>query len=181
MAVICRWFSILRVFLIVFLSYVVGQVCTYYGNYRYAEQQSNLSNCTWYRNMACCRRTEVSSVFGSMFKIHGETRQCKSRLNYMMCYFCSPSQVDWYDSKVVICSDFCEETFEMCKEARLGDSSIGEKYESGRQFCEANNFEVVPGRERCFSFDPTAFDSAITVQPGIVGLLACLSTALLRF
>ncbi|XP_033642187.1 riboflavin-binding protein-like [Asterias rubens] len=174
----CRWLSKLCVFFLLFVSYVEGQVCTYYGNYRYAAPEYNLSNCTWYRDMSCCKRTEVSSVFGSMFKIYDYTERCHSRLNYMMCYFCSPNQIDWYDSKVVICSEFCDETFEECKDAQLGGSSIGEKYESGRNFCMANNFEVVQGRERCFNFDPTAFDTAAINRHGYFVTISALFLAI---
>lgn len=77
------------------------------GESRYAEPQYNLPNCSWYRDLACCRRTEVTSVLGSMYMIHSGTKACQARLNYMMCYFCSPAQSKWYDKGYVtlICSD----------------------------------------------------------------------------
>ena len=82
----------------------------------------------------------------------------------------------------MICSEFCDETFEECKDARLNDFSIGEKFATGRNFCEANNFEVVRGRERCFNFDPTAFDTALSVHSELLLIFASfLVIALIRF
>ncbi len=58
--------------------------------------QGNLVNCSWYSQNACCKRTEVTSVFGGMYPVYGASRECAQLLNYMMCYFCSPEQHVWY-------------------------------------------------------------------------------------
>ncbi|KAJ8021542.1 hypothetical protein HOLleu_38783 [Holothuria leucospilota] len=136
-------------------------LCTCYGEARIAEPQYNLPNCSWYKNLACCLRTEVTSVLGSMYMIHSSTKACRARLNYMMCYFCSPDQHKWYDKgKVNICSSFCNDTFEECKTTMLEDLAIGDMFKSGTEFCEANSFEIVPGKDHCFDFDPTVFSGS---------------------
>ena len=67
------------------------------GDSRLSAAEGNLVNCTWYADNACCRRMEVTSVFGGMFPLYGATTECRSHINYMMCYFCSPDQYRWYD------------------------------------------------------------------------------------
>ncbi|XP_070560545.1 uncharacterized protein [Ptychodera flava] len=148
-------------------------ICVYYGNARIASPQASLSNCSWYSNMACCRRTEVTSVFGGMYAPYGASQACQDRLNYMMCYFCSPSQRDWYDERLLICSEFCEDTFDRCKEAEYRGKSFGQMYKNGRKFCEAQAFQVVPGRQGCFNFDPSVFGSGHTYR-GSVGVVLIL-------
>jgi Folate receptor family len=67
------------------------------GGTRISAPESNLVNCTWFASNSCCKRTEVTSVFGEMYPLHGATRECSNQLNYLMCYFCSPHQYQWYD------------------------------------------------------------------------------------
>lgn len=71
--------------------------CTIFGGDRYAQSHENLKNCSWYSQSACCRRTEVSSVFDSMPLFTGASAQCSALLNYLMCYFCSPEQYRWHN------------------------------------------------------------------------------------
>jgi hypothetical protein len=63
---------------------------------RFSQPESSLINCTWYKTNACCKRTEVASVFLSMFTLNQASQQCMNLMNYMMCYFCSPDQYIWY-------------------------------------------------------------------------------------
>ncbi|XP_033107601.1 uncharacterized protein LOC117109389 [Anneissia japonica] len=148
------------VFACVFSVCKSSKVCSYYGEHRYAAPQSSLSNCSWFSNSACCRRTEVTSVLGGMYKINKATQECKNRLNYMMCYFCSPDQMDWYDeNRVIICSEFCEATYKSCKSATFNNEPLLKQYETSSQFCEAQSFQVISGTRNCFNFDPNVFDT----------------------
>ncbi|XP_071944429.1 uncharacterized protein [Antedon mediterranea] len=136
------------------------KVCSYYGEQRYAAPQSSLSNCSWFSDSACCRRTEVTSVLGGMYKINKASQECKNRLNYMMCYFCSPNQMDWYDeNRVIICSDFCEETFKVCNTATYNNEPLLKGFETASEFCKAQSFHMIEGTQNCFNFDPNVFDT----------------------
>ncbi|XP_071496991.1 uncharacterized protein [Diadema antillarum] len=180
----CLAEKVLRISLIIFVACFVysiaseGSLCTYYIDARVSQPESSLPNCSWYSKNACCKRTEVTAVFGSMYKVHLATNSCLYHLNYMMCYFCSPEQIDWYDTKLYICSEFCEATFEECKTAYYDGKNIGSEFGSGKAFCEANSFDVVHGRDRCFNYDPTVFAKApLTV--GSLFLILFLSTVVL--
>ena len=70
--------------------------CTYYGTGRQSMPESNLANCSWFGRNACCKRTEVTSVFAEMYKLYGATKECEDRMSYLMCYFCSPDQEIWF-------------------------------------------------------------------------------------
>jgi Folate receptor family len=73
-----------------------SQNCPYYGLDRMSAPENNLANCSWFGANACCKRTEVTSVFSDMFKLFGATKECEDRLSYLMCYFCSPDQGIWF-------------------------------------------------------------------------------------
>jgi hypothetical protein len=66
---------------------------------RYPKAEKGLANCTWYEEDACCKRTEVASVFESMFTLHQASTQCRNMMNYLMCFFCAPDQYLWYIKK----------------------------------------------------------------------------------
>ncbi|KAL5013722.1 hypothetical protein ScPMuIL_007992 [Solemya velum] len=133
-----------------------GQTCTYFEEERFAAPEVGLVNCSWYVQKSCCKRTEVTSVFSSMLPLFGATEACKNRMNYLMCYFCSPEQHRWYKGKVHVCHEFCASVYQNCKDASHDGLRIGETYQNGSSFCEAQNFEVVEGTS-CFKFDPTVF------------------------
>jgi len=64
---------------------------------RFAKYEPGLVNCSWYVSNSCCKRTEVTSVFSSnMLPLYEANIDCRNRMNYMMCYFCSPDQFHWY-------------------------------------------------------------------------------------
>lgn len=66
---------------------------------RFPKSEKGLANCTWYEDDACCKRTEVASVFESMFTLHQASKQCRNMMNYLMCFFCAPDQYLWYIKK----------------------------------------------------------------------------------
>ncbi len=66
---------------------------------RRPEEQKGLANCTWYEGDACCKRTEVASVFESMYTLHQASKRCHDLMNYLMCFFCAPDQYLWYIKK----------------------------------------------------------------------------------
>ena len=121
----------------------------------------SLSNCTWYRENACCKRTEVASVFSEMPALLTSDKGCYNRMNHLMCYFCSPKQSLWYNQTLSICRSYCDEIFSYCGSAKYNGQSIAKNYENGKKFCEALAFNVVANKKEsknCFDFDPDLFD-----------------------
>ena len=126
------------------------------GSERKPKEAYSLSNCTWYRESSCCTRTEVTSSFLGMPHLATSSDDCRNRMNYMMCYFCSPDQYKWLrEGKVHICKSFCDDIYTHCKDAKYDGNSIGTKYSNGKHFCEAQFFQVVD--EDCFEFDEEIF------------------------
>ncbi|OWA50178.1 hypothetical protein BV898_14703 [Hypsibius exemplaris] len=167
---ICLCIVLLRV------SVVMGgsQKCPYYGYgldddnnknkpNRMSAPEANLANCSWFSANACCKRTEVTSVFSDMFKLFGATKECEDRLSYLMCYFCSPDQEIWFreNSKATICRSFCDSIYEHCADAWYEDRMIRDIFvdktllDGG--FCKDNFFDVVDGEKDCYKFDPLPF------------------------
>ncbi|XP_022337690.2 uncharacterized protein LOC111133518 isoform X2 [Crassostrea virginica] len=136
--------------------------CTYFESSRFAVGVEGLINCTWYAPKACCKRTEVTSVFSGMPPLYGASRECTNHMNYMMCYFCAPDQVNWYhkdkDRKVHVCTDFCKSVYHHCQEALFEGTRIGDIYQNGTSLCEAQNYHVIDGKQNCFKFDRSVFD-----------------------
>ena len=135
---------------------------------RKSKPESGLVNCTWYQEGACCRRTEVTSVFSKMYPLNLATDKCRNLLNYMACYWCSPLQYKWFYKRLYICKGFCDQLYKECAQATWKNEAIGLKYNSGTAFCQAQKFEVVSSQP-CFDFDPEIFDTAnFTNNPPIV-------------
>jgi hypothetical protein len=131
------------------------------GGGRSPKEAYSLSNCTWYRENACCDRTEVASVFSEMPALLTSDKGCYHRMNYLMCYFCSPAQNLWYNQSLSICHSYCEEIFSYCGSAKYNGDSLASKYKDGIAFCEALAFNVVAknleSKENCFQFDKQLF------------------------
>ncbi|XP_055342277.1 uncharacterized protein LOC129590873 [Paramacrobiotus metropolitanus] len=152
--------------------------CTYYGLDRYSEPEPNLANCSWFAGNACCKRTEVTSVFADMFQLFGATQDCLNRISYLMCYFCSPDQYIWFreNKKASICRSFCESIYESCADASftpegetqtrlLKDLFVKNREKQSENtddggFCRDNFFDVVEGDKDCYRFDSTPFSHA---------------------
>ncbi|KAK7502501.1 hypothetical protein BaRGS_00006454 [Batillaria attramentaria] len=93
---------------------------------RYAKPEGGLVNCSWYSNQACCKRTEVTSVFSNIEPLHSATRSCRNQLNYLMCYFCSPNQHLWFiNQKLRVCAKYCNSLYEECLTAGVGTRIFG--------------------------------------------------------
>ncbi|CAH1773573.1 unnamed protein product, partial [Owenia fusiformis] len=153
--------------------------CTYFESSRYASPESGLVNCSWYSEKACCKRTEVTSVFGGMLPLHDATVDCRNKINYMMCYFCSPEQHRWYDKKAYLCSSYCTDLFESCRTADYKGKKIGEAYSNGEAFCEGQNFAIADGSRPCFDFDENVFGTAIELTHNPIAILISTLTLLI--
>ncbi|CAF1049888.1 unnamed protein product [Didymodactylos carnosus] len=128
---------------------------------RHPAIQADLINCTWYKSEACCKRTEVASVFESMFTLHQCSTKCRNMINYMMCFFCDPNQFLWYiKRKVKVCGSFCNQLHKECKNAEYNGNVISVQYKSGKEFCEAQNFQVTSSD--CFDFDENVFSKTMS-------------------
>ncbi|CAG5127674.1 unnamed protein product, partial [Candidula unifasciata] len=141
-------------------------------NNRYPALEAGLVNCTWYSNKACCKRTEVTSVFSAMDPLYKATKLCRNYINFLMCFFCSPDQYKFYkpNTKAMVCLDYCESLYEECKTAGFNKTLIGEAYANGTAFCAAQNFHVTENAD-CFKFDPTVFDQSHRVSSVSLHLL----------
>lgn len=121
------------------------------GQGRTPKEAYSLSNCTWFKEQSCCRHTEVTSVFQAMMPLETSNKKCYDLMNYLMCYFCSPDQEQWYKSnRVHVCSTFCKQIYENCKSASYRGEAIGKKYPNGKKFCEAQLFVVAESNKNCF-------------------------------
>ena len=132
------------------------------GGERVPKEAYSLSNCTWYREDSCCERTEVASVFSEMPALLTSNQGCYDRMNYLMCYFCSPEQNLWYNQTLSICHSYCVEIFSHCGSAEYNGDSLASKYKDGIKFCEALAFNVVENSKsdaHCFNFDHQMFAS----------------------
>ena len=116
-----------------------------------------LSNCTWYRERSCCTWTEAMSVFQNMMPLQTSSESCRNHMNYLMCYFCSPEQYLWFQDTVHVCKSFCDAVYSHCKDAKYNGIEIGEKYENGKAFCEAQHLHFVDSNKDCFEFDDSFF------------------------
>ncbi|KAJ8320624.1 hypothetical protein KUTeg_002211, partial [Tegillarca granosa] len=130
------------------------------GGNRYSGVEYGLVNCSWYASDCCCKRTEVTAVFSSIYPLYGASQDCKNQMNYLMCYFCDPFQ----HRKATVCADFCRMVYLNCKDAKFEGTRIGEIYRNGSAFCEAQNFDIIEGKSKCFNFDPTVFDHAALIE-----------------
>ncbi|UJR09846.1 hypothetical protein I4U23_014071 [Adineta vaga] len=144
------------------LNFDTTRPCRFFSDVRHPKVEKGLTNCSWYEDNACCKRTEVASVFESMYTLHKASSACQNMMNYLMCFFCAPDQYLWYIKKrVKICKTFCEGLYANCKGAEFNGNIIDIAYKSGLQFCEANNFNVVT--TDCFTFDEKPFSLAINL------------------
>jgi len=133
--------------------------CRFFSDGRLPQVEKGLANCSWYEDEACCKRTEVASVFESMFTLYRASTACRNMVNYLMCFFCAPDQYLWYiKRRVKVCQTFCDELHKQCRLAEFNGNIIGVRYKTGLQFCEAQNFNVVTSD--CFKFDASVFSSA---------------------
>ena len=132
---------------------------SYKGDNRAPEEEYSLSNCTWFKDRSCCKRTEVTSVFQEMMPIDTSSQDCYNHMNYLMCYFCNPNQYEWFrDGQLHVCQEFCDDVYEHCKDAKYDKKTIGSVYSSGKAFCAAQSFVVVDDNKDCFEFDKSHFN-----------------------
>lgn len=149
------------------------------GGSRTPKEAYSLSNCTWYKDNACCDRTEVTSVFKEMPALLTDNKGCYDRINYLMCYFCSPKQQLWFNKSLSVCRSYCDQIYSHCRSAKYNGFSIGSNYESGVAFCKAQMFNViVKNGENCFEFDPTKFDAGTKTRMPSWLMLTIVTTGL---
>lgn len=133
------------------------QYCPYFGN-RAPIPQSNLRNCTWYKENSCCYDDEISFAFGQLSPIPAADDKCITHLNYLYCYICAPDQnTFFFKSTLTVCEEFCDKLYQACGNARLKGEKLKEKYGSGKDFCESRRFKVAKmTSEGCFNYDPSS-------------------------
>lgn len=138
------------------------QICSYYGSDRVPKEAYSLSNCTWFRERSCCTRTEVTSTFLGMPHLETSSSDCHNHLNYLMCYFCSPDQHQWFRrGKVHVCKSFCNDVYKHCKDAKFGGKALSSVYSNGNEFCKAQHFNVLDeDTQACYKFDDSLFATA---------------------
>mgnify|MGYP001792158869 CR=1 FL=1 len=158
------------------------QYCPFYNN-RGPSPQPFLDNCTWYRDNACCKQEEITYGFANVKPPQGASDRCLRQLNYLTCYVCAPTQYKFYINEYLyVCSEFCDNFYDACKDAILKGSVISNLYENGRQFCESRRFKVGDRSEdKCFYFsEDLVSNSARSLNSQyIIDILLQLLTAVL--
>ena len=136
---------------------VKQQYCPYFGN-RAPKPQSNLRNCTWYKDNSCCYDEEIAFAFGQLSSIPNAEAKCVTQLNYLYCYICAPDQnTFFFQSTLTVCEEFCDKLYQACGDARLKGEKMKEKYGSGKEFCERRRFKVAKMASKgCFNYDPSS-------------------------
>lgn len=116
--------------------------CPFYNN-RGISPQPFLKNCTWYNDNACCQQIEIDYGFANVKPPQGASAKCLQQLNYLMCYICDPTQYKFYSNEyLTVCSEFCDNLYDACKDAILKGSVISNLYRSGHEFCQSRRFRV---------------------------------------
>ncbi|XP_063962193.1 uncharacterized protein LOC135155842 [Lytechinus pictus] len=138
------------------------QFCTFFNN-RAPEVQPDLKNCTWFRENSCCRQIEIDVTFRKMKSLPGASKQCQRYINYIMCYICSPRQYRFYfQQRLTVCEEFCDDLLEHCKTAMLKGSPIGDLYTQGKDFCTSRRMEIGKLEDgKCFYFNESMSDVQI--------------------
>ncbi len=83
--------------------------------------------------------------------------------------------------QVAICLDFCEDIYQECKKAEYQGKTIEDVYKNGIEFCEAQDFKVIPSNQQCFEFDSTVFSKANYHITNAKLFLVCLLLILFNF
>ena len=121
----------------------VDHYCPYFKN-RAPSPQSNLENCTWFRDNSCCLNHELNEIFLTITTpLEDGSEECLKHTNYLMCYVCAPNQDTFYeDERLTVCEEFCDRWYAACKNAVWKGYIVEKLYKSGADFCEARKFFV---------------------------------------
>lgn len=139
------------------------QYCSFFDN-RAPRPQSNLKNCTWFKENSCCMQEEIDATFGRVKPLPGASKACMKYMNYLMCYICAPNQNIFYSrERLTVCEEFCNGFYDACKSAILKGSIIRDLYSNGTQFCHSRSYEVsTVSKQNCFTFDVMLDDNLAT-------------------
>ena len=140
-----------------------GRSCPMFSDGRVSEPQWNLQNCTNHRKNSCCRQADVTAAFSELGSANlmldaGVGSVCTQIVTALMCHFCAYDQSDWYDASasassssgalasghkaVTVCKSMCDRVYYHCAGAFYNGVLLSDAFSDGREFCEANNFEV---------------------------------------
>ena len=73
--------------------------------------------------------------------------------------------------KVSICAHFCDDIYENCKSAEYGGRTIGDYYRNGKEFCTAQDFQVIDTNHQCFDFDSSPFSISTRLKVFKLGII----------
>lgn len=150
--------------------------CPYFKN-RAPSQQTNLENCTWFRDNSCCLNEELNEILASTtISLQDSSSECSKHTTYLMCYVCAPNQNTFYrDETLTVCAEFCERWFTACINAKWKGFAIRSLYSSGREFCEARKFLIASKNDKrpesCYTFGKTVENNAYLTLPNAQSLL----------
>ena len=138
--------SIIIFYILAVLSTVVNAVnhyCPYFKN-RAPSPQSNLENCTWFRDNSCCLNHELNEIFSAITTpLNAASEECSKHTSYLMCYVCAPNQETFYeDERLTVCEEFCDRWYASCENAIWKGYTVKNLYKSGAEFCDARKFLV---------------------------------------
>lgn len=112
-------------------------------------------NCTWFRPDACCTNEELHDLIDYQPGFDTSSPECRSRLQYLQCYVCSPGQNVFYNRGSYIlrvCESLCDEIYAECADATFRGVKVRDRYSSGADWCRSRRFGV--STTDCYARDP---------------------------
>ena len=133
----------------------VNHYCPYFKN-RAPSPQSNLENCKWFRDNACCLNHELRDIFSAITTpLKAASEECSKHTSYLMCYVCAPNQETFYeDERLTVCEEFCDRWYTSCQNAIWKGFIVKDLYNSSAEFCKARKFLVASKGDKlrgCYS------------------------------
>ena len=158
--------------------------CPYFKN-RAPSPQTNLENCTWYKENSCCMNHELNSIFTTVSTpLRNASEACRLHINYLMCFICAPNQETFYQrERLTVCEEFCDRWYNSCKDALLKGFTVKGLYSDGTEFCRARKFLVASGMNKntgCYTFplnnNRRSSATAVKNTAWVIALLTLLGT-----
>ena len=123
--------------------------CPVYGG-RAPEKQLYLQKCRENRVLSCCTRREADEVMALneefLTTLRGDKYEdglCRSVLETLMCWVCSPDQELFYkDGRVNVCPRMCDKVLDVCSDTVYDHSvlSFSQIFSTGAELC--SNFNL---------------------------------------
>ena len=160
--------------------------------------QSDLQNCTWYRESTCCSAEDTLRISHAVpdVRLSSTTQKCRDVLHLLMCSPCSPDQnILWVPESVGgvavqtlrVCESFCDRLHAACGSSLLTLAGgreadrVDALFRNGADFCRAVGLRAVnasaDAQTVCFSSAHGSWRHG-SVRGAMAVLIAIVSCAL---